>query len=93
VAATLAGSLLALPVTAQAAVPMPALETAPQQAEIAVTPGGFTGVVPVSPGRSVLLAVELPIRLYVLITWVRDLETGRMFAAHGMRTLVTVVRG
>ncbi|MFF4864015.1 hypothetical protein ACWCRF_23875 [Streptomyces sp. NPDC002405] len=55
--------------------------------------GGPTGVVPLSPGRSALLATELPAEHYALVTWVRDLETGRMFAAHGMRALVTVVRG
>ncbi|MGW3494817.1 hypothetical protein [Streptomyces sp. NPDC001020] len=55
--------------------------------------GGPTGVVPLSPGQPMLLATELPGTRRALIIWVRDLETGRMFAAHAMRALVTVVRG
>ncbi|MFD2765807.1 hypothetical protein [Micromonospora eburnea] len=52
--------------------------------------GGPTGVVPPSPGRSVVLDAPLPAGRYALVTWVRDLRTGRMFAAEGMRTLITV---
>ncbi|NUT91978.1 MAG: hypothetical protein HOY78_08090 [Saccharothrix sp.] len=52
--------------------------------------GGPTGVVPLSPGRSAVLDVELPAGPYALVTWVTDTRTGRMFAADGMRALVTV---
>lgn len=52
--------------------------------------GGPTGVVPLSPGRSAVLETELPSGAYALVTWVRDLDSGRMFAARGMRDLVTV---
>lgn len=52
--------------------------------------GGPTGVVPLSPGRSAVLSTELPAGEYALVTWVRDLTTGRMFAARGMRALITV---
>ncbi|MDD9375772.1 hypothetical protein M8Z33_03600 [Streptomyces sp. ZAF1911] len=52
--------------------------------------GGPTGVVPLSPGRSVTLSAELPPGNYALVTWVRDLRTGRMFAAQGMRALIRV---
>ncbi|MDV5149494.1 hypothetical protein R1T08_36610 [Streptomyces sp. SBC-4] len=52
--------------------------------------GGPTGVVPLSPGRSAVLETELPSGAYALVTWVRDLNSGRMFAARGMRALVAV---
>ncbi|MEU0631191.1 hypothetical protein [Streptomyces sp. NPDC005989] len=52
--------------------------------------GGPTGVVPLSPGRSAVLRTELPSGTYALVSWVRDLDSGRMFAARGMRALVTV---
>ncbi|MGE7384278.1 hypothetical protein ACQKM2_02075 [Streptomyces sp. NPDC004126] len=52
--------------------------------------GGPTGVVPLSPGRSATLSAELPTGNYALVTWVRDLRTGRMFAAQGMRALIRV---
>ncbi|MFJ9582939.1 hypothetical protein [Streptomyces acidicola] len=52
--------------------------------------GGPTGVVPLSPGRSAVLETQLPSGTYALVTWVRDLDSGSMFAARGMRALVTV---
>lgn len=52
--------------------------------------GGPTGVVPLSPGRSATLDTDLPAGEYALVTWVRDLATGTMFAARGMRALITV---
>ncbi|MFJ8011751.1 hypothetical protein [Streptomyces sp. NPDC096339] len=52
--------------------------------------GGPTGVVPLSPGRSAVLTTDLPPGEYALVTWVRDLRTGSMFAARGMRMLITV---
>lgn len=52
--------------------------------------GGPTGVVPLSPGRAAVLETELPAGSYALVTWVRDLRTGRMFAALGMHALITV---
>ncbi|MEU7530298.1 hypothetical protein AB0A74_31540 [Saccharothrix sp. NPDC042600] len=52
--------------------------------------GGPTGVVPLSPGRSAVLDADLPAGPYALVTWVTDTRTGRMFAADGMRALVTV---
>lgn len=52
--------------------------------------GGPTGVVPLSPGRSAVLDVDLPAGDYALVTWVTDTRTGRMFAADGMRALVRV---
>jgi hypothetical protein len=50
-----------------------------------------TGIVPLSPGRTAVLRAELPPGEYALVTWVRDLDTGRMLAQEGMRELVTVV--
>lgn len=52
--------------------------------------GGPTGVVPLSPGHSAILDAGLPAGDYALVTWVRDLDTGKMFAARGMRTLLKV---
>jgi hypothetical protein len=52
--------------------------------------GGPTGVVPLSPGRSAVLDAPLPPGEYALVTWVRDIRTGKMFAARGMRALITV---
>ncbi|MEU6151035.1 hypothetical protein ABZ816_13635 [Actinosynnema sp. NPDC047251] len=52
--------------------------------------GGPTGVVPLSQGRSAVLAHGLPAGRYALVTWVTDVRTGKMFAAGGMRALVTV---
>ncbi|WP_128380613.1 hypothetical protein [Streptomyces cavernae] len=52
--------------------------------------GGPTGVVPLSPGRSVVLTTELPAGKYALVTWVRHLGSGKMYAARGMRALTTV---
>ncbi|ALG06133.1 hypothetical protein [Kibdelosporangium phytohabitans] len=52
--------------------------------------GGPTGVVPMSPWRSAALSTALPSGEYALVTWVRELRTGKMFAARGMRALVTV---
>lgn len=52
--------------------------------------GGPTGVVPLSPGQSATLSADLPSGTYALVTWVRDLRTGRMFAAQGMRALIRV---
>lgn len=52
--------------------------------------GGPTGVVPLSPGRSAVLDTALPPGEYALVTWVREIRTGRMFAARGMRSLITV---
>jgi hypothetical protein len=52
--------------------------------------GGPTGVVPMSPGRSAVFSAGLPAGEYALVTWVRDLRTGTMLAAEGMRALVTL---
>ncbi|HEX6357963.1 hypothetical protein [Actinophytocola sp.] len=52
--------------------------------------GGPTGVVPLSPRRSAVLSTDLPPGEYALVTWVRDVATGTMFAARGMRALITV---
>ncbi|MCP2164930.1 hypothetical protein [Goodfellowiella coeruleoviolacea] len=52
--------------------------------------GGPTGVVPLSPGRSAVLSADLPAGRYAVVTWVRDLATGTMFAARGMRALITL---
>lgn len=50
-----------------------------------------TGIVPMSPGRTAVLQADLPAGNYALVTWVRNLDTGRMLAQDGMRDLVTVV--
>jgi hypothetical protein len=52
--------------------------------------GGPTGVVPLSPGRSAVLDAALPPGEYALVTWVREIRTGKMFAARGMHALITV---
>lgn len=52
--------------------------------------GGPTGVVPLSPGRSAIFAAALPAGPYALVTWIRDLRTGQLYATQGMRTLVTL---
>ncbi len=51
---------------------------------------GPTGIVPLSPGRTAVLGHHLPTGPYALVTWVTDVRTGKMFAAGGMRALVTV---
>jgi hypothetical protein len=53
--------------------------------------GGPSGVVPMSPGRSAVFSAELPVGEYALVTFVRDLRTGAMLAAEGMRALVAIV--
>jgi hypothetical protein len=52
--------------------------------------GGPTGVVPLSPGRAAVFSAALPAGRYALVTWIRDLRTGQMYATQGMRTLVTL---
>ncbi|GIH97318.1 hypothetical protein ACFFMN_38175 [Planobispora siamensis] len=51
---------------------------------------GPTGVVPMSPSRAALLTAALPPGEYALVTWVRNLRTGRMLAQEGMRELVDI---
>ncbi|HXV94520.1 MAG TPA: hypothetical protein VD813_14540 [Pseudonocardia sp.] len=53
--------------------------------------GGPTGIVPMSPGRTAVLEAALPPGEYALVTWVRDLDTGRMLAQEGMRELVRIL--
>lgn len=48
------------------------------------------GAVPLSPGRSAVLATDLPAGRYGLVTWVRDLESGRHHAATGAARVVEV---
>ncbi|MBG0827097.1 hypothetical protein HS041_04890 [Planomonospora sp. ID67723] len=50
-----------------------------------------TGVVPMSPSRAALMTAALPPGEYALVTWVRNLRTGRMFAQEGMRELVNII--
>ncbi|GII05179.1 hypothetical protein Pta02_71870 [Planobispora takensis] len=52
---------------------------------------GPTGVVPMSPSRAALLTTALPPGEYALVTWVRNLRTGRMLAQEGMRELVNII--
>ncbi|MEW2353791.1 hypothetical protein [Spirillospora sp. NPDC029432] len=52
--------------------------------------GGPVGMVPLSPGRSAVLAADLRPGTYALVTWLTDYRTGRMHAAQGMHEIVTV---
>jgi hypothetical protein len=52
--------------------------------------GGPAGTVPLSPGRSTVIAAGLRPGTYALVTWLTDYRTGRMFAAQGMHEIVTV---
>ncbi|MGI5171385.1 hypothetical protein ACQEU3_44250 [Spirillospora sp. CA-253888] len=52
--------------------------------------GGPVGMVPLSPGRTTVLAPGLKPGTYALVTWVTDYRTGRMHAAQGMHEIVTV---
>ncbi|KAB2346122.1 hypothetical protein [Actinomadura rudentiformis] len=52
--------------------------------------GGPLGTVPMSPGRSAVLSIDLPAGNYALVTWLPDYRTGHMHAAQGMYELITV---
>ncbi|MFC9970570.1 hypothetical protein ACFVH6_06665 [Spirillospora sp. NPDC127200] len=52
--------------------------------------GGPVGMVPLSPGRSTVLAPGLEPGTCAPVTWVTDHRTGRMHAAQGMHEIVTV---
>lgn len=52
--------------------------------------GGPLGTVPMSPGRSAVLSIDLRAGNYALVTWLPDYRTGHMHAAQGMYELITV---
>lgn len=49
-----------------------------------------TGCVPLGPGVSAAVALDVPAGRYVLTTWITDYATGVLFARQGMHRLVTV---
>lgn len=51
---------------------------------------GPVGCVPLSPGRSAVVAAELAPGPYVVTSWVTDHDSGRMFGAEGLFALITV---
>ncbi|MEU7897356.1 hypothetical protein AB0B45_31390 [Nonomuraea sp. NPDC049152] len=52
--------------------------------------GGPVGMVPMSPGRSAVMAADLAPGTYALVTWLPDYRTGRGHAAQGMHEIITV---
>jgi hypothetical protein len=52
--------------------------------------GGPVGSTPLSPGRSIVLQLQLPPGRYALVTWVNDVDDDILLASKGMHQIVTV---